>query len=377
MSLSTDVIRVGMTAALTGRYSLPGAQALLGARVWVADVNRLGGLWLQDMQQRLPLRLIAYDDASDTGQCRRLTARLLREDRVDILLGPYSSGLALCAAEVAHEHRHILWNHGGSSETIYTRGFHWLVGILSPPSTYFHSVIDFARQTTTALHHIAIVHSTAGAFPKDVAAGAAQYCQQQGMTTIRLHPYAAGSNDFTPILEQLAKDAPALILSVGRIEDDLRFATRYLQYRLPASIVALIVTPLSLFRDTLGADARYFLGPSQWEPGVISKPAYGPTSAELLPRFLAQRPAGVDYPMAQAYAAGLIVQRCLEMAGTLEQSALRQAASALETTTFYGHYLIDPTTGRQRGHRMPVVQWQDGKKCVLWPTLTTASTLSR
>ncbi len=112
-----------MTAALTGRYSLPGRQALLGAQVWVEDTNRQGGLWLQDCGQRFPLRLASYDDASDAAQCRHLTERLLRHDRVDILLGPYSSGLALRAAEVANQYQQILWNHGGSSETIYTRGF--------------------------------------------------------------------------------------------------------------------------------------------------------------------------------------------------------------------------------------------------------------
>src|SRR5262249_7564876 len=209
-------IHVGMTAALTGRYSLPGRQALLGAQAWVEDTNRTGGIWLHGRQTQLPLRLTSYDDASESETCAMLIERLISEDQVDILLGPYSSGLALRAAEVAQRWQRVLWNHGGASEAIYTRGFAWVVGILSPRSTYFHSVIDLVRHTRPSADHVAIVHSTAGAFPKDVATGAAQYCQQQGFETVHTYPYPVGTTDFTPILKQMESTAPAVVLSVGR-----------------------------------------------------------------------------------------------------------------------------------------------------------------
>jgi branched-chain amino acid transport system substrate-binding protein len=268
---------------------------------------------------------------------------------------------------VAQRSQHVLWNHGGASEAIYTRGFTWVVGILSPPSTYFHSMIDFVRYTRPSASHVAIVHSTAGAFPKDVAAGAAQYGQQQEFATVHTYPYPTGATDFTPILKQLESTTPAVVLSVGRIEDDLRFAAQYLQHNIPADVVGLIVTPLTLFRDTLGSAATHFLGPSQWEPALVTESEYGPSSAEVLAHLIARHPEGVDYPMAQAYAGGLVAQRCLEIAGTLEQHALRQVASTLDFTTFYGRYCIDPHTGRQLGHRMPVIQWQNGRKVVVWP----------
>src|SRR5438067_13819973 len=130
-----------VTRALTGRCSLPGRQALLGAQAWVKDTNRAGGIWLHGSSVQLPLRLTSYDDASEPEQCATLTERLITEDQVDVLLGPYSSGLALRAAEVAQRSQRVLWNHGGASEAIYSRGFTWVVGFLSPPSTYFHSVI--------------------------------------------------------------------------------------------------------------------------------------------------------------------------------------------------------------------------------------------
>ncbi len=46
---------------------------------------------------------------------------------------------------------------------------------------------------------------------------------------------------------------------------------------------------------------------------------------------------------------------------------LREAALALDFTTFYGRFRVESPTGRQTGHTMPVVQWRSGKKTVVWP----------
>lgn len=364
-----DHIRVGMTTSLSGRYAPQGQQALIGIQTWVEDTNRQGGM--QVGEQSLPVCLIYHDDASDAAQCGILTERLITVDRVDILLGPYSSGLALRAASVANHHQHVLWNHGGALETTSAPDPGWVIGLLTPAPHYFVGIIDLVRHTSPAASRIAIIYSTAGAFPQAVAAGAAQYGRARGFETVRMYPYPARTTDFTSILTQLANDPPHLLLSVGRIEDDLHFARQYVHSPLRAKIVGLIVTPLSLFRDTLGDAASLFLGPSQWEPGMVARPDYGPTAADVLQRLTAYAPHEVDYPMAQAYAGGLVAQRCVEAAGTLEQHALRQAAHRLDFTTFYGRYRLAPSTGRQIGHHMPVVQWQGSRKVILWPPQST------
>ena len=71
--------------------------------------------------------------------------------------------------------------------------------------------------------------------------------------------------------------------------------------------------------------------------------------------------------MAQAYAGCLVAQRCVEAAGCLDNSKMRQAAERLDFTTFYGRFKIDPSTGRQVGHSMVVVRWRGDKKVVVWP----------
>ncbi len=74
-----------------------------------------------------------------------------------------------------------------------------------------------------------------------------------------------------------------------------------------------------------------------------------------------------DYTAAQGYAVGLVAQKCIEEAGALEENKLREVANKLEFTIFYGGFRIDPSTGSQIAHRVVIVQWQGGKKVVVYP----------
>jgi ABC-type branched-subunit amino acid transport system substrate-binding protein len=228
------------------------------------------------------------------------------------------------------------------------------------------------RHRHPAAHHMALVHVAAGTFPQEVAQGAAQYGQEHGFGAIHTYTYPAGTADFSPLLRQLAQDQPDVLLGVGRLEDDIRLAAQLRHASLPIQAVGLIATPMAIFRNTLGRAADGFLGPSQWEPGIVRVQEYGPSSQEVMASLLARAPEGIDYPMAQAYAGGLVAQRCIELAGSFDQEALRQAANRLDFTTFYGRCRIDPVTGRQLGHVMPVVQWQHGAKIIVWPPESSA-----
>lgn len=360
-------IKVGMTASLSGRYALQGAQALAGVRAWVSDINRLGGVTVDEDGQISEIEAVYYDDESQNSKCTELTKRLIVDDRVDILMGPYSSGLSLRAARVAELYGRVLWNHGGSSESIFASGFHWTVGVLSSTSGYFDGVIELCSSRDPMARRVAIVNSTAGAFPKEVAGGAIEKCRQMGLDEVVVHEYVSGTEDFSNALGSIESLRPDLVLSVGRIEDDVRFSKQYIDSNVWAGLVGLIATPLGLFRDALGEDASQFVGPSQWEPDLIRIPDFGPNESDVIASLSRSTDLPIDYPMAQAYASCLIAQKCIEDARSLEPEKLRAAASELDITTFYGRFRIDSNTGRQLGHVMPVVRWLHDTKEIVWP----------
>jgi ABC-type branched-subunit amino acid transport system substrate-binding protein len=139
-----------------------------------------------------------------------------------------------------------------------------------------------------------------------------------------------------------------------------------------------------MFGAELSRMAEGILGPSQWEEGLRSSIDVGPRQAEVVrslrARVFATLRAGagaghVEYPAAQAYAAGLLVMHCVEQAASLEDDALLATARRLRCTTFFGAFGLD-ADGRQTEHEMLVVQWQEGVKAVVWPPPTAeASTV--
>src|SRR5438094_469912 len=114
-----------------------------------------------------------------------------------------------------------------------------------------------------------------------------------------------------------------------------------------------------------GGAANGFVGPSQWQAGADVVPDLGSSAAHFVRRFTACFGVAPDYAAAQAYAAGVVMSRCVELAGTLDQERLRAAAATLDCTTLFGRFRIDPVTGLQTGHEMLLVEWVEGRRRVV------------
>jgi len=89
--MSEREVTAGLSVSCSGRFHVQGQQALHGLLLWQSLVNAQGGMAVGAADRR-PVRLIWYDDFSQAHRARTNVLRLLREDRVDILFGPYSSG---------------------------------------------------------------------------------------------------------------------------------------------------------------------------------------------------------------------------------------------------------------------------------------------
>jgi len=72
--------------------------------------------------EKRTVRLIWYDDYSQISAARTNVLRLLREDKIETLLGSYSGSLTISVAEIAEEYKKVLWNHGGSSDESFVTG---------------------------------------------------------------------------------------------------------------------------------------------------------------------------------------------------------------------------------------------------------------
>lgn len=357
-------IKLGTSISLSGRYSIQGKESLEGLCLWVKDINQLGGISIKD--KRFPVELIHYDDESSVDKCQRIVERLIVKDKVDILIGPYSSGHTLSAAPIAEKYKKILWNHGGASDEIFERGFTYIISTITPASRYLIGIIEMVMKLDEEAKKLAIFQAEDSGFSTNVAQGAKHYGKEKGFELIEFR-YLSGTKDFSLFLKRVRENNPDIVLGVGRAEDDLILANQIMENRINAKAIGLVVAGINYFREILGKGAEGFLGPSQWERGIRIKPDFGLGPQEFFERFKDVYNKEPNFLAAQGYNIGLIIQRCIQESGTIDDLGIRETANRIEFKTFYGDFKIDPTTGNQIGHKVVVVQWQGENKYIVYP----------
>ncbi len=247
------VLSVGAALSQTGMYALQGQQALHGLRLWVEEANAHGGLFVPELRQAVSLQLIIYDDHSRRADVEQLTTRLISVDRVDFLIGPYSSGLALAAAAIAEAHQKLLWNHGGSSDAIMHQGFLWSVHLPTPASGYFAGLFACLLRYGVDPGYVAIVKRRRGTFSAEVASGAQQQAERGGFAVLPPFFYPDDPSQISILAEALAAANPAVIIAVGRYDDDVALMRTLAQMSCAAKVIAAVGAPMQAFwRDLQG-----------------------------------------------------------------------------------------------------------------------------
>ena len=370
-------IKIGIPVSLTGQFSLQGRQTLAGIQAWAADVNRDGGLRVG--RHASPVAILWRDDASRAANARDITARLIDDDNADIIIGPYSAALTRAAAQAAQARCRLLWNQGGASPALYRQGNPWIIGILTPADQYLSGLLPAVREIRPAASTLAIIRNAVGEFPREIAAGVQQSANELGfrITLSRQFNPETLDHEFAQIIREISQSPPDVLVIAGRFQQDLRLAELLAQSAPRITAVAVIAAGVDAFRERLGENAENFIGPSQWEPAAHPQPAvdYGPSAAQVQESLRRAGYPAADYPAAQAYAAGVIIQRCAQESGSRQDAALRQAAATLNFTTFYGQFRIDPA-GRPNAKPALLTQWRNHRKTIIWPPQYRQQTLT-
>ncbi len=372
----------GGTLSLKGKYEHEGKQALWGIQAAVKWVNDHGGVKVGNKVYNLQYKY--YDDESSSERVPELYSKLIEQDKVDFLIAPYSSTLTKAAAPVAESHKVVMVSHGGASDSIYEQGYKYFVGALSPASYYLRSVVEMLASMNDKDIKIALIYENSP-FPASVIEGAKKAASEKNLNVVYEFRYEKGVTEFgSPISEAMAKNANVL-MGGGHFADGRALASQAWSLGWKLKAIAILVAPtLPEFYTDLKDAANGVMAPAQWEIGVKYSPEaaksaglewFGPTNNEFVSA--AKSISGgtePDYHAAEAAGAVLFLVKAIETAGSLDQSAVRNAFNTLKIMTFFGPQWIDPSTGKNVGHPMIVVQWQNGEKKIVWPeSAATAS----
>lgn len=371
---------IGFTASQTGKYNVESTRQLNGLNLWIDQVNAAGGVELAN-GAKVKFGTKFYDDESNTDRVQELYTRLATEDNADFLISPYSSGLTDASAVIAEQYGKVMITTGAASDSTYKKGYTLVFQVYTPASRYLTGAADLLKATDAGVTKIAVVHEN-DKFSTDVSTALKDYAEAQGYEVVLFEGYDSGTTDFAPFINKIQEAAPDAIMGGGHFQDGSTFAKQLFEKAVPVKFVSLLVAPPEPTFAELGDAALGIIGPSQWEPLVKFSPEtagdmtfFGPSSAEFTEAYTAAYGEEPSYHAAGGYQAGLLLQKAIETAGTMDTQAVKEALDALDILTFFGNVKFDTTPdahGLQIGHSMVYIQWMADDagtlgKQVVWP----------
>jgi branched-chain amino acid transport system substrate-binding protein len=133
-------IRIGASLSQTGLYATPGQNQLRGYQLCVKHMNEKGGVLGRKLE------LVVYDDGSDPAAAARLYEKLITQDKVDLVLGPYTTPITDAVAQVNEKYRMPMVAPLASATSIYRKGRKFIFSMLPPAEVYFEGLIDIAAK---------------------------------------------------------------------------------------------------------------------------------------------------------------------------------------------------------------------------------------
>jgi branched-chain amino acid transport system substrate-binding protein len=375
VALCADKIKVGLPISLTGKYDVLGTRNLQGARLWAEWTNEQGGIYVKEAGTKLPVEVVWYDTKSDKDTTIKLTEKLINEDQVHFLLGPYGSSLTLASAAITEKYGKLMFSHSGASDKIWAQGYKYVIGVLTPSSYYYKSTMEMLATLNPPAKTLALITED-NPFNLSIRKGIQRWAKELGLEIVFDEVYPTPPTDLSPILSKVRRLAPDAILASSHFKDGALLARQAAELRVRTKFFALGSAPSTTeWWNAVGPKgARYTVATSQWEPIDAPDPArfpnwYGPkvTGREFNAWYRKRWGKPTDFRGTQAFAAGLVVQWGVEKAGSLDTDKVRAALNKMDIMTFYGRSMIDPATGIQVGHGMVAAQWQAGKKVVVGP----------
>jgi len=365
----SKALNIGFTNSQTGAQQVASTKQTEGIKLWVDQVTKAGGIKLKDGTVLMP-KVTFYDDGSATDRVQQLYTKLINDDKVDVLLSPYSSSLVKAAAVVSEQNGKVMITAGGADDATMEQGFQNIYQVYSPGSKYLTGAIDLMLKLDPSIKKVAIVNEK-DSFSVSVVTAAKPYAESKGLQVVVNQGYDTGTTDFAPFINQIVAAAPDAIIGGGHLVDGTAFAKALKEKNVSARFVALLVAPPEPTFADIGDAANFTVGPSQWEI-----PFYGITSDSFTSAYRAMFNSAPSYHSAGGFAAGLILQRALEDAGSTDPAKLRASLDKTDVMTFFGRtkFSTDAKThGKQVAHDMVYIQWQkgsDGKLAaqVVWPT---------
>lgn len=360
----SDVIKIGASVALTGGLSRFGNMVKNGYEIWQEKVNAAGGISVGGTKKKV--QVIYYDDQSDNQTSAKLTEKLITEDKVQFLVGPFGSGPTFATTAIAEKYNIITMATLANAGNIYQRNFQNVFSVLPPGTKLLYSFIDMVAGQVPTPTKVAIIAPNDN-FPLSVAKGASEYAKSKGLEVVYYEEYPKGVKDLSSTILKIKNSGAEVLMGSGYLEEAILTVRQLKEQKVYLKAIGFTTGPeLVDFRKALGADADHIYGVSWWMPQMkYQDPVFG-TAQAYSKLYESKYGPDLSYQAAAASQGAYLLQLAIEKAGSIETDKVRAALKAYDSTTFWGPTKWD-STGQNMAGGAVCFQIQKGEIQTVWP----------
>jgi len=367
---TAETITLGAAVSQSGKYSTNGMHTMNGYNMAVEAINARGGVKVGDKSYTLKVKY--YDDESTPARGAELAERLISQDGIKFLLGPYSSGLTKAIAPVTEKHGVPMVEANGASRSLFTNGYKYTFAVLSTSEQYLASAVALAAEMAKADGRDPASLKVALAmqndpFSQDIRAGVLDDAKKFGMKIVVDDKLAKDLNDMTPTLTKVRALKPDLLVVSGHSKGAATAIRQMAEQNIYVPMLAMTHCDSADIIGKFGKSAENTLCAAQWAPTLTYKDDLFGTAGDFAKKFKAKYNYEPPYQAAESAAAVEVFANAISRAGSLDQTAVRNALAATDMQTFYGNIKFD-STGKNTAKPMVLYQVQNGQLKVVAPT---------
>lgn len=360
-----DTIRLGAAVSLSGKYSSNGVYTRNGYDLAVARINERGGVKVGD--KTYMLEVVYYDDESTPARGAQLAERLIQQDGVKYLLGPYSSGLVEAMAPVTEKYGVPMVEANGAAISLFRKGYKYLFAVLSTTDQYLKGAVNLAASHAADPSKLKIALAFENdPFSQDVRDGVIEDARKFGMKVVVDDKLPPELSDMSATLTKVKLLKPDILFVSGHDKGAATAIRQMADQRVNVPMLAMTHCDSAQIAERFGKAAEYTLCAAQWAPSLAYSDELFGKASDYAALYETTYHEPAPYQAAESSAAVEVYADAFTRAGSLDPKAVRDALAATNLASFYGPVKFDET-GKNTDKPTVLFQVQDGKYVVVYP----------
>ncbi|HWC79314.1 MAG TPA: amino acid ABC transporter substrate-binding protein [Pseudonocardiaceae bacterium] len=359
---ATGPLTIGISLSLTGDFADSGTAAEHGYQLWADSVNAQGGL----LGRQVSLKIV--DDASSPNQAVSNYQTLITRDRVDLVLGPFSSLLTIPTSQIAARYGYAFLEPAGGGPQVFAAHLHNLFFVQPAPAVqqgdvfadYLLSLPADQRPRTAAYPALD------DPFASPIADEVRTRLEAAGIRTVYQQIYPAETADLTPVVAAMAAKNPDVVVGGTQSDDAFAMVKAMLQLKWAPHVLYLSngANSPSEFPDKVGAaNVNGIFSSGDWFSGA--KVADNAAFIAAYTKKYGGTANDIDSTSAEAYSCGQLLSEVAAKTGKIDNATIISTLHSGAWSTLEGNLSWNAEGAAHSSYVL--VEWLDGQMTAVYP----------